>query len=267
MNFDYLFRRYTASYRLLPNFLIVGTQKGGTTSLYHYLTQHDNIDKSPIKEINYFNLLNSQHINEYKHYFPLRINTLFNSKLICGEATPDYIIYPQIPKLIKETIPNVKIIMLLRNPVDRLFSHYSHNLMMNREWLTLNEAIDFEDKRIGKNKINIFTNKNDMIKNYSNYSYINKGLYYEQISYFKECFEDDKLLILQSEKLFKNPLEITNLCLQFLNLSKLDKIEAEPQNTRKVKIDIDKKLYQRLKEFYNPHNEKLYKMINQRFDW
>jgi len=267
MNFDYILRKITSNYRSLPDFLIVGTQKGGTTSLYHYLTQHKNIAKSSRKEINYFNLSNRQPLKDYQLYFPLKIKKFFNPKLICGEATPDYIIYPQLPKLIKETIPNVKIIMVLRNPVDRVFSHYSHNLMMKREWLSLEEAIEFEEKRIGKNHVNVFTNKVDMIKNYSNYSYINKSIYHEQVSHYKEFFGDNNILILQSEKLFKNPLEITNLCLDFLNLERLSKIEDEPKNTRKVKIDIDEDLNLKLKEYFAPHNEKLFEVINKRFDW
>ncbi len=267
MDWNYLFRKYTAALRVLPDFLIVGTQKGGTTSLYYYLSQHPDVVSSPRKEINYFNLCANRPIGEYKHYFPLRIEKSLNKRMIAGEATPDYLIYTQVPKFIKRVLPQVKVIILLRNPADRAYSHYAHNLMMKREWLSFEDALDIEEKRIGKNYLDIFSSKNDMIKNFANYSYRERGMYADQIAPFFEVFDSDNILILQSERLFKSPLEVTNECLNFLGLSKLNSINPEPQNQKQVKVEKNPNTYASLKAFYESHNERLFNLIGKKFDW
>lgn len=267
MNWDYLFRKYTRPFRCLPDFLIVGAQKAGTTSLLYYLSQHPDVYVSPLKEINYFNLEIHRPLNEYRHYFPLQIERLFRKNLKAGEATPDYMIYRQVPEAIAKVLPDVKIIMLLRNPADRVFSHYGHNLMMKREWLSLEDALKYEDIRTGKDYIDIYKCKKDAIKNYSNYNYKARGIYYEQIVWFLQYFDKSNLLVLQSEAFFNNPLQSVNETLRFMGLTELTSLHAEPQNQQQVKVEKNETLRNELIEYYKPYNEKLFALIEKRFDW
>ena len=128
---DRFIRNLSRNYRLLPDFLIIGYQKCGTTSLYNYLAQHTNIAPAGRKETHYFSISYWRGINWYKSYFP----TIFtkkkkggktNGKFITGEASPQYIYHTYSLDRIQKTLPNVKLILLLRNPIDRAYSAYQH---------------------------------------------------------------------------------------------------------------------------------------------
>ncbi len=267
MDWSYLFRKYTSTWRTLPNFIIAGSQKAGTTSLLYYLSQHPDVAISPRKEVNYFNLSANADISEYKHYFPLKMERSLNKRLQSGEATPDYMIYRQVPALISKIVPDVKIILLLRNPVDRAYSHYAHNLMMKREWLTFEDALKYEDIRIGKDYIDVYKCRWDAIKNYSNYSYRTRGIYYEQLQWFLSSFKRENVLVIQSEEFFKNPLLHVNKTLSFLELHSLPAIDAEPQNTKQVKVERDEKTRNDLLRFYEPHNSQLFQILKEQYSW
>lgn len=267
MNIDYLFRKYTSKHRRLPDFLIIGTQKGGTTSLAHYLSQHSNVFISDIKELHYFNQQVDRPLKEYKHHFPLNISKTFNRNLICGEATPDYMIYPQFASILKKTIPHIKIIVLLKNPAERAFSHYKHNLMMKREWLSFEEALEIEDKRIDQKYIDLFTTKKDAIKNYANYSYRTRGVYTEQIQWLFNEFDRSQIKIILSEDMFANTTEVFSDVLDFLQLEDETVDLFEVKNKSKIKMEFSPETKSSLNDFYRTHNEQLFDLINQRFEW
>ena len=140
---EVLRRKVTSPFRILPTFLIIGVSKGGTTSLFRYLTQHPDIDPPLIKEINYFNSIN-RHFGEYlflywyKSFFPTvferyRHRRKYKRELITGEATTHYIFNGnrRIPAMVRKLMPSVKLIVLLRNPIDRAYAHY-HMLVRGR---------------------------------------------------------------------------------------------------------------------------------------
>ena len=141
-----------------PNFIVIGAMKAATTSLYTYLKQHPEIFMTKVKEPMFFN--NFQQENNYKILGKKRkkLNTLEeylamfkdvkNEKAI-GEASPAYIYNQKAPQLIKEHLPNVKIIAILRHPTDRAYSNYLHAKRADRENVTsFQGAIELEQKRI-----------------------------------------------------------------------------------------------------------------------
>jgi hypothetical protein len=111
--------RITASSRRLPDFLIIGAAKSGTTSLFHYLSQHPQIKPARKKEIHFFDINYSKGVNWYRAYFPIR-----KKNQLAFEASASYYCYPDVPQRIHDLIPTVKIIMVVRNPIDRAWSHY-----------------------------------------------------------------------------------------------------------------------------------------------
>ncbi|MEO0686310.1 MAG: sulfotransferase domain-containing protein, partial [Cyanobacteria bacterium J06649_11] len=128
------YRLLTTSLRKLPEFLIIGTQKGGTTSLHAYLDQHPMLIMSSHKEPHFFTFAYDRGINYYKHYFPYRWQNQLS-----GEATPAYFCHPDVPARVHAMLPAAKLILLLRNPVERAFS--AHQMNLRKGWET--EA-DFE---------------------------------------------------------------------------------------------------------------------------
>lgn len=126
------FRNITSTLRITPDFLIIGVQKCGTTSLHEFICQHPCVIPPTKKEIHYFSTFYAQNIRWYKTHFPLLIKKnilekIKGHKVITGEASPYYIYHPLAAKRIRETIPEAKFIVIFRNPVDRAYSHYNHS--------------------------------------------------------------------------------------------------------------------------------------------
>ena len=116
-----------------PDFLIIGTQRGGTTSLYDYLSEHPCIAGAVKKEIEFFDLNYHRGIGWYRAHFPSVLERLYarrarGRKLVTGEATPYYLFHPHAPRRMQEAAPESRLIILLRNPVERAYSHYWHEV-------------------------------------------------------------------------------------------------------------------------------------------
>src|SRR5579863_6754349 len=123
-------RAASSRIRLLPDFMIIGTQKGGTTSLYNYLIDHPNISSIFKKEPHFFDFNFYKGVSWYRAHFPSLLEKYYSErvhgqKFITGEASPYYLYHPLVPQRIKETMPTAytKFIVLLRNPIDRAYSH------------------------------------------------------------------------------------------------------------------------------------------------
>jgi len=145
-------RTLSANYRSLPDFLIIGAQKAGTTSLLSYLGQHPNVTPGFNKEPRYFTSFFAQPLSVYRSNFPLQHAVL--PERMTGEATPYYLFHPDVPERVQAVLPDVKIIVLLRNPVDRCISHYFHEKKYAHEDLSLQEALKADTCPEGDMQIN-----------------------------------------------------------------------------------------------------------------
>ena len=151
-----LFQRHiyyiTGPIRVLPDFIVIGCQKCATTSLYDYLIQHPNISSATEKEIHFFDSNYNVGITWYRSFFPTVFSKQFSKlrkeKFVTGEASPMYIFNPIVSKRILSILPNVKLIAILRNPIDRAYSHYNMQVKNGYETLSFEEAIKNEEKRI-----------------------------------------------------------------------------------------------------------------------
>ena len=138
-------KRLTSRFRHRPAFLIIGAQKGGTTSLYNYLLQHPQVKPAWVKEIHYFDIHHQKPLSWYRAHFPLSLPDRFGSRntgpRYTGEATPYYLFHPLAPRRAAVAVPEARLICLLRNPIDRAFSHYNHNRRKGREKRTFTRAV------------------------------------------------------------------------------------------------------------------------------
>ncbi|MFM6205694.1 sulfotransferase domain-containing protein, partial [Planktothrix sp.] len=128
-----------------PHFIIIGVQKGGTNSLYHYLCKHPQIVAATQKEIHFFTLNYEQGLNWYQSQFPPEAD---GKQILTGEGSPYYLFHPLVPQRLYESFPNTRLIVLLRNPVDRAISHYYWEVKLGYEPLSLEEAIAQEPERL-----------------------------------------------------------------------------------------------------------------------
>jgi len=261
----------TGNIHTLPNFLIIGAAKAGTSSLYEYLIQHPSISRCVVKEPNYFTTYYDRGINWYKSCFPFSYSANYKEKIqkkkfLTGEATARYYWYPYAPKRAAEIIPNAKIILLLRNPVDRCYSDYNMKFKNEVEKNTFEDAIEVEHKIIDGEWEKMLSDEKYFSFKFTANGYIAKGLYLKYIKNWRKFFSKEQILILKSEDFFKNPEKITNEVFEFLKLSpiKLKKYQIiRKGNYKEMNPETRKKLV----EYFKPHNEKLYQYLERDFDW
>lgn len=253
-----------------PDFIIVGAQKCGTTSLYNYLIRHPDIFPAKTKEIHYFDFNFSKGKRWYRRNFiPLWKKIIFliiGRKVITGEASPYYMFHPYAIKRIYEYDKNIKIIVLLRDPVFRAWSSYNHQKRKGREGLEFEAALCEENKRIGGEFLKIIKNENYNSSIYQRYSYLKRGEYAWQIENIFKYFNKKNVLILQSEKLFTDTQETVNGVFNFLNLKKIE-IECEIFNAGNNKEGMKNSASIFLKNYYKKMNEKLFDLIGEKFNW
>ncbi len=188
-----------------PSFIICGTQKGGTTSLYYYLCDQPNISMAKYKEVHYFDLNYHRSIQWYKKHF---YNIKSEKKIAIGEISPLYMYFEEVPERIKALIPNVKLIFILRNPVNRAYSHYWHAINLGYEHLCFEEAIKKEEERLSRG--DIFQRQH--------YSYKDMGKYAIQLKRYMKYFPKEQMLILITEELKEEPAKVMKKIFEFLEI-------------------------------------------------
>ena len=213
-----------------PNFIIAGFPKCGTTSLHHYLDEHPEIYMPTQKELHFFtcNILSKLNkgpndaivkrtqINSSEKY--LNFYKSVRNEIAIGDASPSYINYPSQFKKIKEYLNDPKVIIILRDPIDRAYSNYLHLKREHRETLTFKEAIFREDQR----KIN----------KYSDFWYYKfNSTYYDKIIKAKETFSN--VLILTSEELSNNSDATLKNVYKFLEVDDTFKLKRKVNNFNK----------------------------------
>jgi len=269
-----LVRRYTSSIRMLPHFIIFGVARGGTTSLYNYLTAHPDIAKAMRKEIGFFDYQFDKGINWYRAFFS--ISKYNNKKLVTGEATPSYMHHPLVPSRIKETLPNVKLIALLRNPVERAYSHYHCALRAGRETLPFRVAVKHQiAERDCFEKENILGDAKHFRRIYYR-AYLSQGIYIEQLRQWLNVFPKQQILFIKSEEFYADPKTVLQSTLEFLGLpqwtlAKYEKHNAYGQHFARAsstKAGNNSKKYEQMdSDYFKPYNEQLYELLGVDFDW
>ena len=225
----------TALLRKKPDFLIIGVQKGGTTSLFHYLKQHPQIKLPQNKEVHFFDLHFNKGMLWYISWFPLKFSS---KKFSTAEATPSYIRSKETAERIKSKIPDIKLIALLRNPVDRAYSHYQMEYRKKREDKNSFEAaIEDEYKYLSTG------NELNSLKT----NYLIAGWYEQQLKTYHDLFPSKNILVLKSEELNSKPLETLNKITEFLEISNWQSWKLEKRNVHlheypKLSLDTRKKL-------------------------
>ena len=172
----------------MPNFFIVGAQKAGTTSLYHYLDQHPEVYMSPRKEPHYFEGMHSEYkrpgirstpVSDLEEYQALFQGA--SGETAIGEASASYLYSPRAPRLIDEAVPEARIIIILRNPADRAYSNYLHCVQVGREPLgSFAEALGAEESRMQERWGPLWY-------------YRDKGYYYAQVERYLDVFGRDRV--------------------------------------------------------------------------
>lgn len=234
-----------------PCFLIIGGQKCGTNSLYKYLVQHPLIAPSLQHEIHYFDLNFDKNLKWYQSQF-----SELEPGMITGESSPYYLFHPLVPQRVFEEYPQMKLIVLLRNPAKRAISHYYHEVRLGTEYLSLKEALAIEETRLQGEANKIIQTGTYYSFNHQHYTYLARGKYIEQLQNWMSIFPKEQFIILKSEDLFSTPQETMNEVFQFLELPTYVSekyIQYNPGNYSQPSEEV----YQELVEYFQPYNQKL----------
>ena len=268
---DIWFRDLTAKKRILPSFIIIGAQRCGTTSLYDYLSHHPQIIPSPVKELFYFDDYYTRPIEWYKSFFPTKkeqekLERDLVASVITGEASPSYFFHPYAAKRIKETLPQIKLILVLRDPIERAYSHYNHIKRLTRETLSFEEAIEKEEQRITPDIEKLEKDEFYKADQRRDYSYLTRGYYAKQLKEWFKHFPKEQLLIVQSEEFYRETPKVYNEIVEYLGLNSYTLPTFEAKNALKyAKMAPETK--EKLKAYFAPKNEELYELLGKRFDW
>jgi hypothetical protein len=254
----------------LPDFLIIGAQKCGTTSLFNYLKQHPDVFPPKIKEVGYFDRYYNHGLNWYRSNFPFIFtkvkNRMLRKNFMTFEASTGYILNPNSLKRIKNTIPKAKLILMIRNPVDRAYSHYRHSVRMNKEDLPFHKAIKAEKKRIGHSWEKYNTGIDFYDLKIAFYSYLRTGIYADQIENLFRLFPRNQIHIIKSEDFFRKPSEPFNEVLKFLGLKHYKIAHFKKYNVGES-YPLDKIMRNQLVDYFRPHNQRLYDHLNMDLGW
>jgi len=264
------FMMISSPLRVLPDYLIIGEHKCGTSSLFRYMLEHPSFLPPGKKEINYFNREFKKGILWYRSYFPTFLYKLYyqrknKTKTITGEATTNYLhSQDEVIFRIKKLLPSNKFIAILRNPVDRAYSQYNMYSTKGKELLSFEEALEFE-----KQKSNQTTKKVNLPEEFellNDYDYLSRGVYVDNLKRWMNIFPKKQFLILQAEEFNSKPNEVLNRVYKFLDLPAYENKDHKKYNVgyyEKMNPETRKMLL----EYYKPHNKRLNEFLGTNFDW
>jgi hypothetical protein len=254
---------------VLPDFLIIGEAKCGTTSLYGDIVRHPGVVPAATKEVHFFDVRFDRGLNWYKGQFPLpprRGEHGDGASFKTGEASPYYLSHPHAPRRIRDVLPAVKAIAMLRNPIDRAYSHYQHELRTRRESLSFEEAIAREPERLRGECERMIEDERYNSTACRRYSYLTRGVYVDHLQNWMRYFDRQQLLVLQSESYFAAPDLTMQKVLRFLELPTWAPPSFAKRNVG-MYAPIDARLRERLSDHFAPHNARLYEFLGVDFEW
>ncbi len=218
------FRYATRKRRILPSFLIIGAQRAGTTSLFRYLLAHPDVAGPSggdaavwwVKETHFFDEKFTKGVDWYRSFFPLAATRERYRKrghdLQAGEATPYYMFHPAVPARVAATLPDARLIALLRDPVERAYSHYQMMSRTGREKLDFEEAVAAEPERLAgveealmSETVQVLPSGHRAHHQHRHRAYFSRGLYADQLERWLEHFDREQLLVVGTEDLLGPP--------------------------------------------------------------
>ena len=258
----------TSSFRVLPNFFVIGPGRTGTTSLYHYLYQHPCIIKSAYDELGFFDDNFHLGLNWYRSLFPTKftqkkVESKYK-KFLTYDVTPQLIRRPWTARRISSYFPNAKLIVVLRNPVDKTYSHYYLSTMESNEKRSFEEIITKEIEEFQKTK---YEDKDDFyFSTVVEESYLARSFYQEQLEIWFKLFPKKQILIIKSEDLSNKTSKVLQDIFNFLMLP-----EYEIQDISKHRVSsysqMNSNVRKTLLEFFRPYNKQLYEFLGRDFGW
>lgn len=265
-------RRVSSRARALPDFVVIGAQKSGTTSLYRYLAAHPSVIRASVKEVHYFDVNHRRGVDWYRSNFPSRrrlerLGGRQGRRAVTGEATPYYLFHPLVPQRMHQLLPDAKLIVLLRDPVERAISQHNHEVQDGFETLPFAEAIEVEAQRLPQSPDVLAADDGSPAAfSHRHHSYLSRGRYAEQLEAWFARYPRERFLIMESRELFDDPPAAVARTLAFLGLPPHE-LGSYDNVTSRTKSEIAPDLRRSLYAYFAPHNQRLYELLGTDFRW
>lgn len=267
ISYHNFFKALTKSIRIKPTYLIIGASRSGTTAMYDYLSKNRYGYRSPHKELHFFDKYFHKGILWYRGNFPtifhkFYLEKILHKKIVTGEATARYLLLPLVAKRISKCLPDIKLIVMVRNPIERAFSHYRREFEKDNESRTFNAVVETEIKYLSSLPQNF--NNNDLeeyAERFLKAPYLGRSLYNQQLQMWLKYFNKKQILLVKSEDFYQDPWSSLDKIYSFLatkNYSNSPKLKIK-QNASGYKVTLDPNIKKKLNDFFSPHNQMLKK--------
>jgi hypothetical protein len=258
--------------RALPHVILAGVQRSGTTALFEALYRLPNVERPRRgKGSHYFSYNYYRGWEWFQSQFPTtawadRVESKTGLPLFCFDACPYYLFHPFAVERMAHALPDVKVMVMLRDPVRRAESHFHHSVSHGHEDLTFHDALDREDERIAGEIDRMESDWSYWSHGHEHHSYFSKGLYVEQLERLYRHYDKDQVMVIQSEEFYRDPNPVLADVTQWLGLPPVSLTASDDRNGHKYD-KMDAEMRSHLIELYREPNERLYDLLGRRFDW
>ncbi len=266
----------TAGWRADPDFLVIGAKRGGTTSFYNYLLQHPKIQplfpgRQRIKGVHFFDSGFEHGDRWYRSHFPLAAGSRqlarpWISHPLAGEASPYYLFHPLAAERLARQVPDARLLVVLRDPVERAYSHYKERVRNGGETLSFEAAIEAEPGRLRGEAERIVAEPGYLSYEHENHSYLAQGRYLEMLPRWFELFGRDQFFVAASEDFYVGPERVANQAWAFLGLPPAQLANRKRFNYHPAP-DLAQATRQRLSDEFTEHNLALEGLLGRELPW
>jgi len=276
-----------------PDVIILGAARAGTTSILNHMRSHPGFLACPSRELHFFDVdvRWSLGIGAYRRNFPFRWERAAalragRGPALCGENSPYYLAHPFVPERIFATLPDVRLVALLRDPTERAISHWNWRVNRGQEKRSFEEAADEELAALadlppggsgeiptdaepegglgGRSGAYARVGATPRVRRYQ--AYLARGIYLEQVRRWHAIFPREQLLLLVSEQYFADPEPSLARLWAHLDLPVVPTIDPV-RNARKKKSEVRPETIDRVRDFFRPHNAALEAYLGEPMGW
>jgi hypothetical protein len=267
--------RWTADRRLLPTFLISGAQRCGTTSMYKTLTGHPQVLPAVLhKGVHYFDTHFGNGLDWYRGHFPTQTAARSaaeaanapDGRVITGESSPYYMFHPTAGQRIAAILPDPRLIILLRDPVERAYSAFTHESARGHESLPFPQALAAEEERLAGEEERLVADPTYVSFDHQHHAYVRRGRYVDQLERLERQVGRDRMLVIDSGDLFVDPAPVFERICAFLDLEQWHPERFDQHNAR-PRAGMDDDLRRSLAKGYEEDDERLAAWLGRTPSW
>jgi hypothetical protein len=257
---------------MLPSFVLAGAQRAGTTSLFRALMSHPLVFSASFhKGVNYFDVHYDRGMDWYQGHFPLRATTSARTRSVTGapvtfDASGYYLFHPLAAGRMAADLPNVRVLVMVRDPVERAYSAHKHELARGFETESFERALELEDERLAGEEARMHQDPHYYSATHRHHGYLRRGQYAEQLNRMLAVFPEAQLLVVESERFFEEPEHEYARVLDFLELPELFPPRFDRYNGRPGS-PLAESTRRRLSEHFESHDEQLATILGRAPTW